>query len=239
MHATKKGDGRTKAPKVAMFGKFNSMEEALVKAEKAGVTIASSKTLSSLSIPDYPRLIPNNSINFLLRFCDTGTLFAHIQPDTSFREKTEQISSLGNRHYIVKSRARTRYLFPVPEEHLDGKNLALVVEHPFYRIEKDGRYRIVVADTIDSVAGFPRFGANYFCDPVHGIPSGDPVPRSSSGDSPDLLTFVRPEASISFISRIYHGFGIFGYGFFPESFTLYGRQCPDYHEPRAVFINVP
>jgi len=110
--------------------------------------------------------------------CWTGTMTGYVEPERTFREGAEKIPSLGNGYFIVyvDPETKMRWLFPVPEKHLDKKNAILVTEQPDYSLEVDGRTRIVRAAQVDLIENFPSNDGQYHVDAQHAIPMIYDVP---------------------------------------------------------------
>jgi len=68
-----------------------------------------------------------------------------------------------------------RHLFPVPKEFVRIKDAILLVDHPFFTIESDGRDRIVRAKKVSLLEGFPDQNDHYRPDPRYGIPWGEAI----------------------------------------------------------------
>jgi len=166
------GKERTRGPNLAVFvaRRFGvPMEEALVRANEAGVVIASNKRLGQARIGGELETIKEALA------CWSGTMTGYVEPDRTFREAAEKISSLGNGYFIVyvDPKTKKRYLFPVPEEHLDKKNAILVAEHPDYTLETDGNNRIVRVAQVDLIERFPALDGWYPGDSKHDISIGE------------------------------------------------------------------
>jgi hypothetical protein len=147
-------------------------DKAFQKADKAGLVIASNKQLSRVLVGSEEWETIKDALP-----CWTGTMTGYVRPDRTFREEAERVSSLGNDYFIVYTDpySRKRWLFPVPEEHLDKKNAILVAEHPDYNLEMDGDSRIVRAAQVDLIERFPAKDGWYLGDSQHDIPTGDEV----------------------------------------------------------------
>ncbi len=72
--------------------------------------------------------------------------------------------------------ARVRYVFPVPRQYQGENNAILIVEHPYYSLEIDGKNRVVHATGVDLIRQFPNQNGWYLPDSVHGIPVGEVSP---------------------------------------------------------------
>ncbi|NYZ73869.1 hypothetical protein H0O00_01880, partial [Candidatus Micrarchaeota archaeon] len=87
---------------------------------------------------------------------------------------------LGKTIEYVDSETGTRYVFPVPEEHVGKKNVVLVAEHPNFTLETDGNTRVVQAKEIGIVSEFPVASENWYLgDPKYDIPTGKKVDGSN------------------------------------------------------------
>ncbi|NYZ74120.1 hypothetical protein H0O00_03180 [Candidatus Micrarchaeota archaeon] len=153
------------------------MEEALRRADEAGLIIASNKRLSQALVgsDEWQNIRAGLA-------CWTGTMTGYVQAGRAFRQETERISSIDNWHFIVHADPETkiRYLFPVKEEHLDKTDCILAVNHPGFELVTDGRDRIIRAAQVDLIERFPAVsGKWYLGDPKYDIPTGDKVDDST------------------------------------------------------------
>jgi hypothetical protein len=117
-----------------------SVEDALRIADEAGAVIASNNRLHR-ALTNRKEL---SAIGWGLP-CWSGTLVGYEKPDQELGEVIEFIDDLID----------TRYIFPVPQEYVGSKNIALVVEHPHFQLVKDGKDRIVQADDVNIISRFP------------------------------------------------------------------------------------
>jgi len=162
------GNERLRGPNLAVLVKSASgvpMEEALRRADDAGLVIASNKRIDRAltSSEGWKSIIDAFPLW-------TGTLVAYEEPGKRFG-KTFEWSDYPDRH---------RYVLDVPEEHQGKKNVVLVAEHPNFAIERDGITRIIHAKEVGIVAKVPaNTGGWYSGDPVYDIPSGEQVNKRS------------------------------------------------------------
>ncbi len=133
------------------------MEEALRRADEAGLVIASNKRLSKA-------LVGSDKWRGIIRAlpCWSGTMTAYEEPN----------KRIGKLIEYTDSETGISYTFPVPEEHREKKNILLVAEHPNFSLVKDGGERIVQATEIDAVDRFPTSNGWYFGNLKYGIPCG-------------------------------------------------------------------
>ncbi|NYZ73976.1 hypothetical protein H0O00_02450, partial [Candidatus Micrarchaeota archaeon] len=120
------GKERVSGPNLAVFVKHSKgipMEEALRRVDEAGLVIALNKRLSKALVGSEEW----RSISEVFA-CWSGTMTAYDKPD----------QKLGKTIEYVDSETGTRYVFPVPEEHVGKKNVVLVAEHPNFTLETDG-----------------------------------------------------------------------------------------------------
>jgi hypothetical protein len=105
--------------------------------------------------------------------CWTGTMAAYAAPGKSFREASERIQSLGDGYFLIYSdhATKNRYLFQIPEEHLDKKDSILVLEPHDYSLERDGPDRIIRAAKAGLIEGFPPKNGWCPAEKAHGLPS--------------------------------------------------------------------
>jgi hypothetical protein len=162
------GSERIRGPSLAVltpFAKGVPMDEALRRADEAGLVIASNKRIDRAltSSGGWKSIIDAFPLW-------TGTLVAYEEPGVRFG-KTFEWSDYPDRH---------RYVLDVPEEHQGKKNVVLVAEHPNFTIEQDGMTRIIHAKEVGIVAKVPaNTGGWYSGDPVYDIPSGKQVNKRS------------------------------------------------------------
>jgi hypothetical protein len=156
------GNERIRGPNLALFIPHiygAPMEEAIRKADEAGLVIASNKRLDkALKGNGEWRSKQTGFISW------SGTMTAYDKPD----------QRLGKTIVYDVPKSEIRYVFPVPEEHQGKKNIILVAEHPEFSLVKDGNDRIIQATDIGAVERFPlaMYGW-YLADPRYGIPHGD------------------------------------------------------------------
>ncbi|MEW6722615.1 MAG: hypothetical protein AB1324_05115 [Candidatus Micrarchaeota archaeon] len=177
---------RIRSPKLAVFIKgLNGvpMEEALRRADEAGLVIASNKRLSKVLVgSDEWRDIRE------VFTCWTGTMTAYDKPD----------QKLGKIIEYTDSKTGVRYVFPVPEEHQGKKNIILVAEHPDFYLIKDGNDRVVQAGEAGALANFPTLKKGWFLgDPKYDLPRGKKI----DGNKPDARRFLRIDKRVGLISR--------------------------------------
>ena len=101
-----------------------------------------------------------------------------------------------------------RYVFPVPEEYKGTKNAILVVEHPDYTLDKDGKDLVVTVKNIENISlieRFPSEGGWYLTDEKHGIPTGDKV--NSSNDDARHLWRIEDSSRVGPVARGYYDYG--------------------------------
>jgi hypothetical protein len=155
------------------------MEEAIRRADEAGVVIASNKKIDSLIIRHGWEMIKGAFP------CWTGTMTGYVPPGRTFREAGEWNDALKSHAIVyVDEKTKIRYLFPIPEEHLDKKDSILVTEHPDFKLETRGNDRIVRAARTGLIERFPAQNGWYQADSQFGIPFGD-------AHAPDVDSFAR------------------------------------------------
>jgi len=190
------GTERIRGPNLRSFKRFTEalpMAEALRSAADSGLILASSKRLSK-AFESKEWL----AIAYALP-CWSGTMVAYVEPGKTFMEGAEKIHSLDGKHYVihVDPGTRKRYLFPVPEEHLDKKDAILVAEHPYHSLERSGDDFIVCALQLDVIEDFPASRGWYPGDPIHGIPHGNQTTESD----PNAVLSWRIARKVGLISR--------------------------------------
>ncbi|NYZ73788.1 hypothetical protein H0O00_01470 [Candidatus Micrarchaeota archaeon] len=165
------------------------MEEALRRADEAGLVIASNKRMSKA-------LVGSDEWQSIREAfaCWNGTMTAYDEPG----------KKLGKTIEYVDSETSIRYVFPVPEEHVGKKNVVLVAEHPDFTLETDGNTRIVQAKEVGVVSEFPVASENWYLgDAKYDIPTGKKV--DSSNDAARYLW--RIEKRVGLVARgIYGGY---------------------------------
>jgi hypothetical protein len=183
----KAGDERMRGPDLAVFiARWPGvpMEEALRKADDLGLVIASNKRLSQSLIGNHEWRSVKGAFG-----CWTGTIAAYDKPD----------QKLGKNIEYQDPDTGIRYVFPVPEEHIGKKNIALIAEHPNFSLEADGKTRVVRATEIDIITEFPVSNHWYIGDPKHDIPAGNIV----TYQDPGALALHRIEKNVGMVNRLY------------------------------------
>jgi hypothetical protein len=192
---------RIRGPDLAVFIKRKEgvpMEDAIRRADEAGLVMASNKRLSNALVgSEGCRSISDAPCWW------TGTMTGYVKPGRTFRQETERISSIDEGHFIVytDSETKLRYLFPVKEEHLDKTDCILAVDHPGFELVTDGRDRIIRAARVGLIEGFPAVsGKWYHGDPEYDIPTGNKV----DGSSQDARYLSRIDKRVGPAARGYH-----------------------------------
>jgi hypothetical protein len=154
--------------------------EAITRANKAGVIIASNREITMiLNGADEDAI---HSIKRALA-CHTGTAFAHVSPGKRFREAAQKISSIDNGYYVVHTDENERWLYHILGEYIEWKDAILVCNHPNFDFFVDGKDRIIKPKLSLSgvvpgvVSDFPPDDGFYRPDPEYGIPHGRAVGR--------------------------------------------------------------
>lgn len=130
----------------------------------------------------------SNIIPFRSVACWTGTMGAYTEPG----------KKLGKILRYTDPKDGQKYVFPVPEIHRDEKDAILVVEHPNYSLEKDGKdfvVRVPNSEDISLVINFPSEDGIYQQDSKHGIPQGYPVSRENASFSNLMLNRIGERVS--------------------------------------------
>ena len=184
------GKERTRGPNLAILVNRSAsvpMEEALVRANDAGVVIASNKRLSQALVgSDEWRGIRE------VFACWSGTMTGYEKPD----------QKLGKTIEYVDSETGVRYIFPVPEEHQGKKNVVLITEHPNFTLETDGKTRIVQAKEVGMVSEFPVASENWYLgDQKYDIPTGKKV----DGNNEAARYLWRIDKRVGLVARGYDG----------------------------------
>ncbi|MCI0503942.1 hypothetical protein L0Y65_04485 [Candidatus Micrarchaeota archaeon] len=171
-----------KLPDIKVFIKFIEgvpFEEALARAQVENHIIASNMRLyiPLASHGEWGTAYSGNEAwkNIQDAFpCWSGTMAAYTEPGKRFKKAAEKTSTLGSGYSIIYTDPQTniRWLFPVPDEHLDRKNALLVSEHPNYKVLVDGNDRIVLAARVGLIKNFAAKEGWYPTDPRYLIPIG-------------------------------------------------------------------
>lgn len=104
--------------------------------------------------------------------CWTGTFVAYEKPGKAFEESVVYTNPSTNQ----------RYVFPVPKEYRGLKNAILILEHPGFTLETDGKDRIVVPSKTRSLGvleHFPEKEGRYLKDEKYALPVGRKAERSN------------------------------------------------------------
>lgn len=182
------GKERTRGPNLAILVKRSNgvpMEEALAKADEAGLVIASNKRLSKA-------LVGSDEWQGIREVfaCWSGTMTAYDKPD----------QKLGKAIEYTDSETGIRYVFPVPQEHQGKKNVVLVAEHPDFTLETDGKTRIVQAKEVGMVSEFPVASENWYLgDQKYDIPTGKKV----DGSTEAARYLWRIDKRVGLVARVY------------------------------------
>jgi len=180
--------------------------EALRKAESKKRIIASNKGLRQVLFP-YSAYLMSNVKEFeqMEEGVWSGTMTAYEEPGKMLDK------------YITYTDPKTkqRYVFPVPARYRKDKDAILVVEHPNYTLDKDGKDLVVAAEDTRNI-GIVRkitteWGYSYFdlhaVEPRHGIPRGDPLElektSTTDGKSGSLYRTDKRIGPIGFSAMIY------------------------------------
>jgi hypothetical protein len=179
------GKERVRGQKLVVFIKGYQgvpMEEALRRADDAGVVVASNKRISQALIGSEEwRGIREVFV------CWSGTMAAYDEPDRK----------LGKAIVYTEFETDIRYIFLVPQEHQGKKNVLLVAEHPKFSLVHDGNDRIVQATEVGAVERFPTSEGWFLGDPKYDIPTGNRV----DGNKYDARYLWRVEKRVGLAAR--------------------------------------
>ncbi len=100
--------------------------------------------------------------------CWTGTMTGHVEPG----------KKLGKFIEYTDPEDGQKYVFPVPEQYRNEKNMILVVEHPNLTLVQDGKNLVVEAADVVGLTHFPKEDGWYFGDEQFDIPTGKEVSSS-------------------------------------------------------------
>ncbi|VVC02028.1 Uncharacterised protein [uncultured archaeon] len=158
---------RIRGPELAILVKRSEgvpLVEGLKMADEKNLVVASTARLSKALVgSDEWRKISN------VFACWTGTMTAYTKPGEKLGEVIE----------YVDPETKQKWVFRVPREFQKEKNAILVVEHPDYKVEVDGRTLVVHAKAVDLVADFPAKTERWYAaDAKHDIPTGKEVAYS-------------------------------------------------------------
>jgi len=168
-------------PKLAVFISAKDgvpFEEGLARVEKAGLVIASSKRLAQALATEEWRAFEEALA------CHSGTMAAYSEPGRKFMEFIEYVDPDTNH----------RWVFPVGVFRGE-KDCILVVEHPDYTLEIDGRNRVVHPKDdrlVDFVPDFPPEDGWYYVDSKHAIPMGQNMATGHGSYLARIATRVGP-----------------------------------------------
>ena len=101
--------------------------------------------------------------------CWTGTMTGYAEPG----------KKLGKFIEYTDPEDGQKYVFPVPEQYRNEKNMILVVEHPNFNLVQDGKNLVVEAPEVVGLTHFPKQDGWYFGDEQFDIPTGK---EASSSD---------------------------------------------------------
>lgn len=180
------------------------LEETMIITEMGSRVIASNKRIS--------RMLENRGGSEFYKAlpCRTGTLVVYTAPG----------KELGKQIVCTDPKTNQKYIFHVPEEHQHKKDVALVVEHPDYFLQKDENEFVVFVknpENIHVIENFPSSNGCYLGDPEHDIPFGDEV----SPDVPGARYLFRKMDDV--VSQVFRGLvfhdrrGILMCGMYPSS----------------------
>jgi len=179
---------RIRGPKLKVFitnADGVPMEEAIRRADEAGLVIASNKRMDQALVGSEEwKSVQTGSP------CWTGTMTAYEEPGKAFGKIIE----------YTDDKTGLRYVFPVPDKFVGIKDSLLVVEHPGFMLEFDGDSRIVRASEVDLIDMFPTNKTGwYIAEPIHEIPRGEKVDNSS----PDARCLWRIAKRVGLLARNY------------------------------------
>jgi len=134
--------------------------------------------------------------------CWTGTMTGYAEPG----------KKLGKFIEYTDPEDGQKYVFPVPEQYRNEKNMILVVEHPNFSLVQDGKNLVVEASDVVGLTHFPKEDGWYFGDEQFDIPTGKEV--SSSDEKARYLW--RVDSRVGPVARGFYGHGgrdaVLGYG---------------------------
>jgi hypothetical protein len=100
--------------------------------------------------------------------CWTGTMTGYIEPG----------KKLGKFIEYTDPEDGQKYVFPVPEQYRNEKNMILVVEHPNFTLVQDGKNLVIEASEVVGLTHFPKENGWYLGDEQFDIPTGKEVSSS-------------------------------------------------------------
>ncbi len=100
--------------------------------------------------------------------CWSGTMTGYKEPGKKLGKFIEY-TDLGDGQ---------KYVFPVPEQYKNEKNMILVVEHPNFSLVQDGKNLVVEASEVVGLTHFPEEDGWYLGDEEFDIPTGKEVSSS-------------------------------------------------------------
>jgi len=161
------------------------MEEAIRRADEAGLVIASNKRMCQALVGSEEWQSVTSGLA-----CWTGTMTAYEEPGKPFGKLVE----------YTDEKTGIRYVFPVPDEFVGMKDAILVAEHPDFTLESDGNNSIVRAARIELIDKFPPASNKWYrADPKYGIPFGEEIDDSN----PDARFLWRNPKRVGLVARGY------------------------------------
>jgi len=177
---------RTRGPNLAILADRNPgvpMDEAIMLADRGGFVIASNKRLDAALVwsSEWEGLI--KGLN-----CWTGTMVAFKKPG----------EKLGKAVEYMNEKNGLRWVFPVPEGWKYVTDAILIVVHPDFCLEVDGRNRVVHAERPAILRGFPAENGRYLIESEFGITVGNMV---TSCHTMERRLFRSPNDYVGLIAR--------------------------------------
>ncbi len=122
--------------------------------------------------------------------CWTGTMTGYTEPG----------KKLGKFIEYTDSRDGQKYVFPVPEQYRNEKNMILVVEHPNFTLVQDGKNLVVEAPDVVGLTHFPKEDGWYLGDEQFDIPTGKEVSRLDE----KARYLWRVDSRVGPVARVYY-----------------------------------
>ncbi|MDO8553618.1 MAG: hypothetical protein Q7S22_02320 [Candidatus Micrarchaeota archaeon] len=190
------------------------MEDLMKSADERGLVIASNARLAAGLKTEFFRdgtkkLVPSLADNILRRVAlsvanysiqnlpdsiTSGTVFAYVEPDRTLREAGDKLFQFDGGWFVVynESDLGKRWFFPIPEEHLDKKDVILAIDYPDYELKIEGNSRIISPRQNAVVRVIENFPTRLYCNIVQPTMSDEfKFPSVSLDDAKNNLNFSR------------------------------------------------
>lgn len=183
---------RVRGPHLALFSPKAPFEEGLRRANEKDRVLASGSNLNQVLGATSIRRISQYE-EATMRAAGaihwSGDIVAFVEPGKTLKSGGKRNRTLDC-HAIeyVESQTGKRWIFPIPPEHEEERDAALVTHHPNYTLETDGKNMVVHVnngseDMLSSfriVRSFPGSNGLYFLALPTAVPHGDKLIKNLS-----------------------------------------------------------